>query len=435
MTRARLEFGLRRTIDLTTLRRSFTRRWVTGITIGFLLALGNSVGYQVSHARLRSQVADVDGAHGELDRLVVMNLGLTALAFVVLLALAVFFFRPLGRALRSEVEWRAETETRQREEADRQGFDAELHEALDMAQDEAGTLAVIERVLASVVPEHPAELLLADSSEAHLAVRAVNPSAGAAGCGVQSPFDCPAVRRARAVEFPSSTSINACPHLVGRDGGDRSAHCVPVAFMGRALGVLHLTGDDGRGLPVADAEKMAALAGQVGTHIGTVRAFVRAELQASTDSLTGLSNRRAFEDAVSRRLAHGESFAIVMADLDHFKKLNDAHGHQAGDQALRLFAEAVRQSLRADDLIARWGGEEFVIAMPGVTAEQAADALHRVRLSIVDACARAEVPAISASFGVVDSRESNRLDEMMRRADAALLEAKRAGRDRVLVGT
>lgn len=404
-----------------------------GITIGAVLALGNATGYQLAHARLRSHVVGNDAAHRELDRLIVLNIGLTAVALVVLLALAVFFFRPLGHALREEVEWRAGAEERQRAETDRQRFDGALHEALDMALDEDGTLTVIERVLATVAPDHPAELLLADSSEAHLAVRAVNPVAGAAGCGVQSPFDCPAVRRARPVEFVSSTSINACPHLMGREGGDRSAHCVPVAFMGRALGVLHLTGRDGEGLAPEDAEKVASLAGQVGTHLGTVRAFVKAELQASTDSLTGLRNRRSFEDELRRRLVDGERFAVAMADLDHFKRLNDAHGHQTGDQALRLFAETLRRSLRSDDLMARWGGEEFVIAMPGVSAERAVEILDRTRLALVDACAAAGVPTISASFGVVDSRESDRLDVLVHRADEALMAAKRAGRDRVLI--
>jgi diguanylate cyclase (GGDEF)-like protein len=174
---------------------------------------------------------------------------------------------------------------------------------------------------------------------------------------------------------------------------------------------------------------MVVLAGQVGTAIGTVRAFSKAQLQASTDSLTGLLNRRSAEDKLVRRLHAGDSFAIVMADLDHFKLLNDTYGHEVGDRALRLFCDSVRSALRAEDVFARWGGEEFVIALPYSDRQAAAAVLDRVRLLLAEACARAETPSVTASFGVSDTTMSPHLDQLLRIADEALLVAKARGRD------
>jgi diguanylate cyclase (GGDEF)-like protein len=411
--------------------RTFTRRWVTGIAIGYALVAANLLGHLSALREVGAEVTGNEAAAAEIDRLTWTNIVLSIVAVLVLSVLAVVIFRPMSRTLRSEVRWRQRTEAGRERETERQRFDAALHEALEMAREEAGTLQVVERVLTAIDADRPGELLLADSSDAHLLVRAANRTAGPAGCCVSAPFDCPAVRRASARTFPSSTAIDACPHLVDREGGARSAHCVPVTFMGRALGVLHVTGPDGSPPDEVATERLASLAAQVGSHLGTVRAFAKAQLQASTDSLTGLANRRAFEDEISRRLGNGEAMAIVMADLDHFKQLNDTYGHDAGDRALRMVADTLRRSLRTDDLAARWGGEEFVLAIPGADAATAVNALHRLRLALLDACARADTPPVTASFGVTDTSSARRLDELLQLADEALLRAKRNGRDRV----
>ena len=234
--------------------------------------------------------------------------------------------------------------------------------------------------------------------------------------------------------YEDSRSINACPHLAGRSGGACSATCVPLSFMGESMGVLHTTGpvDD---LPdSATVDVLGLVASQVAVRIGTLRSFAQVELQASTDSLTGLPNRRATSASIQRLLADNETVAVAMADLDRFKQLNDRYGHEAGDRALRIFAEAVRPALRDDDVIGRWGGEEFVLVLPGMSAVEAKVALDRVRTQLADACARAEAPAVTVSMGVVDSAHSTVSDELVRLADEALLAAKTQGRDRVVVG-
>lgn len=422
-----------RSAQLRALRRRFTIRWMAGVGVGFgLLALDWVTRTRITDKALADSAESV-AATDALEEFARSNNLLSVGACLVLVAMAVFMFRPLDKTLRRESHLLDEVQAAEARETRRQRFGTELHEALEMAENEQGIARVVEHVLSTAVPEMPAELLLADSSDAHLGRWVVNPLVGAAGCNVAVPFECPAVKRATAQTFTTSAAVNACPHLRDRPGEARSAMCIPVAFMGRSLGVLHVTGPDGSP-PVAEAaDRMSVLAGQVGTAIGTVRAFAKAQLQASTDSLTGLLNRRSGEDLISRRLGNGEELAIVMADLDHFKLLNDTYGHDAGDRALRLFTETVRRALRTEDIFARWGGEEFVIALPRTTIESAVEILERVRVSLAETCGRAETPTVTASFGVADTSMGRLLEDLLPLADSALLTAKAEGRNRVKV--
>lgn len=413
------------------IRRRFSRRWKIGIAIGTLLVGFNWLGYRMMSNDVLERLAGDPEAVASVRRMAEVNAFLAFVALAVLAALALLFFRPLDRTLAEEATWIREVEAAQSYDLETRRFEHELHEALEMATDEGGVTSVVRHVLAEVAPDRPAEVKLADASDSHLTVRTESPTAGRAGCGVAAPFDCPAVRRARPLSFSTSSSINACPHLRGRDC---SANCVPLSFMGRSMGVLHVVGPDGEPLDGIELDKMVALAAQTSAQLGTLRAFAKAQLQASTDGLTGLINRRTAEEELARWLERDEVFALAVVDLDHFKRLNDAHGHQAGDRALRLFADTVRRTLRSRDLFARWGGEEFVVALAGMDRWSAVDTFDRVRLALVEACARAEAPTVTASFGVVDTSCADSLDGIVRLADDALLTAKRSGRDRVVVG-
>ena len=159
--------------------------------------------------------------------------------------------------------------------------------------------------------------------------------------------------------------------------------------------------------------QLTTLATQAGARIGTVRAFQRTQLQASTDGLTGLVNRRTLETHLRGLIKHGRSFALAMADLDHFKQLNDTHGHEAGDRALRVFAKTAQDVLRDDDVIARWGGEEFVIVVPDLDRHQAVSVLERMREHLVTSHT-GDHPAFTASFGVTDSTCARSLEELLK---------------------
>jgi diguanylate cyclase (GGDEF)-like protein len=242
-----------------------------------------------------------------------------------------------------------------------------------------------------------------------------------------------AVRRGSAVVFDSSERLNACPHLRDRPVGACSAVCVPVSFMGRSLGVLHTTGPDGAPLAREQVERLTTVAGQAGARIGTVRAFQKTQLQASTDGLTGLVNRRMAEERLRELLRERRMFAVALADLDRFKQLNDTHGHEVGDRALRLFSQMASVSLRDEDTIARWGGEEFLLILPELDRFQAVEVIDRLRAALARAHP-GETPRFTVSFGVTDSHESPDLDELFRIADDGLYAAKQAGRDRATIG-
>jgi len=319
--------------------------------------------------------------------------------------------------------------TRLRSEAGRSSFSNQLVEALEMADSEAEADRVIARAMGAISDVHPMELLLADSSRAHLERACVHPKTGSPNCAVDSPYSCIAVRRGHPQVFPDAEALNACPKLLGRMGGSLSAACVPVNFMGRALGVLHVSGAKGKPPNPEQIAQLTALGVHAGNRIGTLRAFERSQLQASTDSLTGLTNRRAAEEILANLMSVDTAFAVVMTDLDFFKRLNDTQGHEAGDRALKLFAETARGVMRDRDHVVRWGGEEFALLLPGATAERAAEIVGRLRAALAQAHLLAGTPVFTASFGIADSTMARDRETIVRLADEALYRSKQAGRD------
>jgi diguanylate cyclase (GGDEF)-like protein len=156
------------------------------------------------------------------------------------------------------------------------------------------------------------------------------------------------------------------------------------------------------------------------------------QAQASTDSLTGLLNRRTLENKVRSIRAAGVPFAVVMADLDHFKLVNDTHGHEAGDRALRSFATVMKTTLRPQDLISRWGGEEFVMVLPDANEHDALGASERIRENLALATQRGDLDAVTVSLGIASDPDAE-FSEVVQRADAALHDAKSLGRNRSVV--
>jgi diguanylate cyclase (GGDEF)-like protein len=340
------------------------------------------------------------------------------------------FERDLTRALA-----RAEQEANVREaQVRRQDFETRLSNALEMADDEAEVIEVVERAFRTTVPEAPAELLLADNSHAHLTRMAVSAPAGEPPlCPVDSPDQCPAARRAQPQRFRDSDEIDACPKLRDRPHGNCSALCVPVSVMGRTVGVIHTI--DAPGIEPADVvvHDLGTLAKLAGARIGVMRMMAETQVQASTDSLTGLLNRRAMENKVRPMHDGPEPMSVVMADLDHFKALNDTYGHETGDRALRTFAQTLKASVRRDDLVGRHGGEEFALVLPGCPANQTSAILDKFRTNFTAALQAAGLPNVTASFGVVTRHPGEALAASLARADVALFQAKHEGRDCVVV--
>jgi diguanylate cyclase (GGDEF)-like protein len=323
-------------------------------------------------------------------------------------------------------------------DAERREFESKLARALEMADDEGAAFDTIRRGLKLALPGSPVELLLADNSHAHLdrvvAVSADDPSGVShAGCPVASPDQCLAARRAQTQVFPESDALDGCPMLRVRGGDDFSAVCVPVSIMGRTVGVLHATGPYDEAPDKGTISALQVLSNLAGNRLGMLRIMAETQLQATTDGLTGLLNRRSFENRERSLRTNGVEYALAMADLDHFKGLNDTYGHEAGDRALRVFAETLRDSVRNEDLVCRYGGEEFTILLPRVDLAGAIEVMERVRAGLANATRRGDVPTFTASFGIAESIAAVDLEDLLHRADRALFAAKDAGRDCICI--
>lgn len=170
-----------------------------------------------------------------------------------------------------------------------------------------------------------------------------------------------------------------------------------------------------------------------------VAANARLDVLASTDPLTGLLNRRRFLELAqaeqARAQRYGRPVAVLLVDLDHFKRVNDTHGHRMGDAVLRTAADVLTASRRTSDLAARFGGEELVLLLPETDLKGAVGLAERLRLALAGAQTGLDGidVRITASIGVAALRPGESLDSLLHRADQALYSAKRAGRDRVMV--
>ena len=182
---------------------------------------------------------------------------------------------------------------------------------------------------------------------------------------------------------------------------------------------------------------LAIIAGIVWT-VTQRQAVLRADLEhaARTDPLTGLLNRRAFLPWLREEVALAEErdapLAVVMLDLDKFKSINDQLGHFGGDRVLVAVAAAMRTASRSDDVLCRFGGEEFAVALPGSTVDEARSYAARLSAALAEAGAT-EGCAVTVSVGIAPVAGSSSVDEVLRGADEALYAAKRAGRNRAAV--
>ena len=182
----------------------------------------------------------------------------------------------------------------------------------------------------------------------------------------------------------------------------------------------------------------------LGLMIGLLRARLEAAAAllgaaARTDSLTGLPNRRAFDEGLATELERARRddapLGLVLVDLDHFKRVNDEHGHEAGDHALRRVAGVLRTATRPFDTSARLGGEEFVLLVPGADGEAAAELAERVRAEVAGHFGHGPV-RLTTSCGVASHpRHGETPGALLRAADEALYLAKERGRDRVVVAS
>jgi diguanylate cyclase (GGDEF)-like protein len=415
--------------------------------LGVYLA-GEPPSSQTKHVAEVEQTADtkLDGDLGALQATITSRLMATASqakaaanaarvgllwCLVIGVAFAIVVTTSLARkALRVEHEW-IRRDGVQLDLTRRTEFEARLQRALEMAKAEVPVFDLVAEALGVAAPELCGELLLADSSRAHFRQVLVTPADGhEMGCGVVSPEDCPAAARGQSLVFPSSTALDACPNLRGRGC---SALCVPVSISGNSVGVFHVTATEGHAPSDHVRRDVEVVARRASERLAMLRAFELSQTEANSDSLTGLLTRRSLESGVRDLQESGVSYAVAYGDLDHFKQLNDVFGHDAGDRALRTFSHILRDSLRPADIPCRYGGEEFVIVLPGCAVPEAVQVLERVLQRTAERLAAGHHPSFTVSFGLASSDQAAEFHQVVALVDEALLQAKSGGRNEIVI--
>jgi diguanylate cyclase (GGDEF)-like protein len=250
--------------------------------------------------------------------------------------------------------------------------------------------------------------------------------------------DCPGIRRGSAyliddLERPLSVPCPAHGAKVG------AVACLPLSSGNARIGAIHLVWNAPTRVSPTAWGATDRICSQTALTIANRRLLASLEASANTDPRTRLPNSRSFDVQVERHLAArgSDAGAVVMLDLDHFKALNDRFGHPAGDEALRVFAELLRRSLRPGDMPARYGGEEFAIYLPGADTVAARLVAERIR-ALVEATPIVLGPGVatritvSAGVAVAPEHGTERL-ELLAAADRALYAAKHGGRNQVVV--
>ncbi|MGB3411978.1 MAG: diguanylate cyclase [Microthrixaceae bacterium] len=309
-----------------------------------------------------------------------------------------------------------------------------IFEALDEAQNELDAYRVIERALGMVDDDHhPVELLISDRGSNRIRSVANDPTVPTPGSVVvDANIACIAMRRGQVSVFRSSNSINACPMIRDRPDGPCSAVCVPISVGGRPVGVFHMIGPEFRPPGEEIVARLVTLSVQLGNRLSALRALESSRKEASTDGLTGLPNRRMLQSEVLSLIESDTPFVMVLADLDKFKRLNDSYGHEIGDRALKLFSDVLKNNVRGNDVVARIGGEEFVLVYPNMSVKTSMEAIGRLRQALATAVKTSRLPEFTCSFGISDSNAGSDGESILRVADAGLLKAKELGGDQAV---
>jgi len=311
----------------------------------------------------------------------------------------------------------------------------EYVEALQGADDEGEAKELVRRRAERVAPGTNAVVLTRNASGNSLAA-STDPS-GIPGLAEAladaNPRSCLAIRRAGTHErTPGGAPLQTCELCHRADG---AALCVPSLIGGEVIGSLLVVKD--RAIKPDQRDRVVAAVSQAAPVLANLRNLAIAEHRAATDPLTRLPNARSVQEALIRMVAQstrtGAPLSALVLDLDHFKALNDRHGHQAGDEVLERLGTVLRHGVRASDFAGRWGGEEFVILLPDTDHEGALQAAETMRASVEGLEVPGVIAHITASLGVA-TLPDHALDgpSLIRAADRALYRAKAAGRNCVV---
>lgn len=315
---------------------------------------------------------------------------------------------------------------------------AELNELLQSARTELEAFDVIRAAAAQLFADSAGGFAVAGEGEDMRVVGAWGPSGLLPERYQRS--DCWAIRRGGRHLHGPQDGIR-CSHQPPAQGG--ATLCTPLYVEGELIGVLHLHSDNPPEVLGESVRQRAEVFGEV-VKLGLSNLRLRDSLreQALRDVLTGLPNRRLFDEALPRELLRclrsAEPLTVAVVDVDHFKRFNDSYGHDAGDAVLRVVAQVLSESIRSSDLACRYGGDEFMCLLPGMTAADAKARFEQALLRMAQMAGQAGVPGeiITFTVGLASAPDSGGDVATLRRAaDAALYVAKEKGRNGVEVAS
>lgn len=261
--------------------------------------------------------------------------------------------------------------------------------------------------------------------------------------GVQLEFeaeDCWALRQGRAHLVTDINSAPVCPHLenVNREN---VSFCLPMQAQGETIGQIYFgaLAAEARHVGKHEMGTMRRITEQISLAIANLNLQQALKEQSIKDPLTKLYNRRYLDETLARECSRAQrnnkSLSVLVMDIDHFKKVNDTYGHDAGDAVLVAFAKLIQQNIRKEDIACRLGGEEFVLVLPDATMEQAVARAEKIcdatrAMSIKH---HRETLSVTVSIGVCDyPSHAQNPEELIQNADGALYRAKNGGRNRVI---
>ena len=249
-----------------------------------------------------------------------------------------------------------------------------------------------------------------------------------------------AAAKGQTIYVPDVSKDERYVQVKGRTVNYGSLLCVPLRSKGRILGVMNMNRRRVDAFSLQEVRLAEAIAMQAALSIANARLYQQTLELSFTDSLTGVANRRQLflrlEQEFSRSVRFGDPLSLLMIDLDLFKQINDAHGHTVGDGVLRGVAMTLKRNVRKVDIVARYGGEEFIVVLPRVGKPEALEVAEKLRRAV----AAATLPgpeggaplSVTISIGVATlAIDAEDIASLIEKADTALYEAKRQGRDRV----
>ena len=311
----------------------------------------------------------------------------------------------------------------------------QLGEYLQVCVTDEEAFEVVAKFSAKLFPESSGELSILKDSKNWLMTQARwgRQIADTVGFPVN---DCWSIRRGQAHFYDSNKPGPRCHHV---DSEVVSCLCVPLVLSGVIYGIMHVQWSS----PIdEDIQKLVTrLAGDSALALANLKLRKQLQEMSVHDALTGLFNRRYMEEFFNKGLISSRRtsspFSVLMLDIDHFKNFNDTFGHEAGDAVLAELGHFFKREIRGSDVVCRYGGEEFIILLPGASVENAekrAELLRKNVQLLEVKCNNQTLPAINLSIGVSSyPNHGDSADELVRAADAALYKAKAEGRDRVTV--